>query len=63
MLKPLKARMIWLEYIGEGELTETLFIVGKGVTIDTGGANLKIGGSMYGMSRDKYGSAVLAGFF
>ncbi|KAF7638486.1 CYTOSOL_AP domain-containing protein [Meloidogyne graminicola] len=60
-----RARMIWLEYIGEGELTETLFIVGKGVTIDTGGANLKIGGSMYGMSRDKYGSAVLAvwGFF
>ncbi|CAK5024157.1 unnamed protein product [Meloidogyne enterolobii] len=58
-----RARLIWLEYIGEGEITETLFIVGKGVTIDTGGANLKVGTSMYGMSRDKYGSAVLAGFF
>uniref|UniRef100_A0A915M836 Cytosol aminopeptidase domain-containing protein n=1 Tax=Meloidogyne javanica TaxID=6303 RepID=A0A915M836_MELJA len=55
-----RARLIWLEYIGEGEITETLFIVGKGVTIDTGGANLKVGTSMYGMSRDKYGSAVLA---
>uniref|UniRef100_A0A1I8BPM8 CYTOSOL_AP domain-containing protein n=1 Tax=Meloidogyne hapla TaxID=6305 RepID=A0A1I8BPM8_MELHA len=58
-----RARLIWLEYTGEGEINETLFIVGKGVTIDTGGANLKIGISMYGMSRDKYGSAVLAGFF
>ncbi|KHN80219.1 Putative aminopeptidase W07G4.4, partial [Toxocara canis] len=34
-----------------------------GVTIDTGGADLKTGGAMFGMSRDKYGSAVVAGFF
>jgi len=38
-------------------------LVGKGVTIDTGGVDLKTGGSMQGMSRDKYGSAVVAGFF
>lgn len=42
---------------------ETLMLVGKGVTIDTGGTDLKIGGSMFGMARDKYGAAVLAGFF
>lgn len=38
-------------------------LVGKGVTIDTGGTDLKIGGSMFGMARDKYGAAVIAGFF
>lgn len=32
------------------------------MTIDTGGADLKIGGAMFGMSRDKYGSAIVAGF-
>uniref|UniRef100_A0A0N4ZZ06 CYTOSOL_AP domain-containing protein n=1 Tax=Parastrongyloides trichosuri TaxID=131310 RepID=A0A0N4ZZ06_PARTI len=57
--------LIKLEYEGEcdnGE-PETIMLVGKGVTIDTGGINLKIGTSMNGMSRDKYGSAVVAGFF
>ncbi|KAL3083238.1 hypothetical protein niasHS_011040 [Heterodera schachtii] len=57
-----KARLIWLEYDG-GEETETLFLVGKGVTLDTGGVDLKVNGAMLGMSRDKYGSAVVAGFF
>lgn len=33
------------------------------MTIDTGGADLKTGGHMFGMCRDKYGSAVVAGFF
>uniref|UniRef100_A0A914DUM4 Cytosol aminopeptidase domain-containing protein n=1 Tax=Acrobeloides nanus TaxID=290746 RepID=A0A914DUM4_9BILA len=63
-----QARLIWLEY--ENTETperpvdfETLMLVGKGVTIDTGGTDLKIGGSMFGMARDKYGAAVLAGFF
>jgi leucyl aminopeptidase len=36
-------------------------MVGKGVTIDTGGTDLKVSGAMSGMSRDKYGSAVVAG--
>ncbi len=35
----------------------------KGVTIDTGGTDVKTGGHMLGMSRDKCGSAVVAGFF
>ncbi|KAI3422008.1 Cytosol aminopeptidase, catalytic domain [Globodera pallida] len=57
-----KARLIWLEYDG-GDETDTLYLVGKGVTFDSGGADLKVGGSMFGMCRDKYGSAVVAGFF
>ena len=37
-------------------------MVGKGVTYDTGGADIKAGGIMAGMSRDKCGSADVAGF-
>ncbi|CEF61291.1 Dipeptidase B [Strongyloides ratti] len=57
--------LIKLEYKGpsDKEDIETIMLVGKGVTIDTGGINLKIGTAMNGMSRDKYGSAVVAGFF
>ncbi|PAV86152.1 hypothetical protein WR25_24453 isoform B [Diploscapter pachys] len=58
-----QARLIRLEYSGEGEAQETLFLIGKGVTLDTGGCDLKISGHMHGMCRDKYGSAVVAGFF
>ncbi|MEQ8802399.1 MAG: hypothetical protein RLP45_10195, partial [Haliea sp.] len=39
-----------------------LFLVGKAVTYDTGGADLKVGGHMAGMSRDKGGGAAVAGF-
>lgn len=39
------------------------FFAGKGVTYDTGGADLKVGGSMAGMSMDKGGAAGVAGFF
>uniref|UniRef100_A0A0N5CF33 CYTOSOL_AP domain-containing protein n=1 Tax=Strongyloides papillosus TaxID=174720 RepID=A0A0N5CF33_STREA len=57
--------LIKLEYQSspDNEDVETIMLVGKGVTIDTGGINLKIGTAMNGMSRDKYGSAVVAGFF
>ncbi|XP_046609232.1 putative aminopeptidase W07G4.4 isoform X1 [Neodiprion virginianus] len=41
---------------------ETLLLVGKGVTYDTGGTDIKFGGSMSGMSRDKCGAAACAGF-
>ncbi|XGW02632.1 hypothetical protein V3C99_014572, partial [Haemonchus contortus] len=58
-----QARLIRLEYVGEGEIENTYFLVGKGVTIDTGGCDLKTGGHMWGMCRDKYGSAIVAGFF
>jgi len=37
--------------------------VGKGVTIDTGGIDVKKDGGMVGMSRDKSGAAAVAGFF
>ncbi|XP_043267203.1 putative aminopeptidase W07G4.4 isoform X2 [Venturia canescens] len=41
---------------------ETLMFVGKGVTYDTGGVDIKYGGTMVGMSRDKCGAAACAGF-
>jgi leucyl aminopeptidase len=41
---------------------KTLYLVGKGVTYDTGGADIKAGGVMAGMSRDKCGAAAVAGF-
>ena len=53
-----QARIIWLEYNNEeppskdsGKDFETLMLVGKGVTLDTGGTDLKVGGVMYGMCR------------
>uniref|UniRef100_A0A0K0E0P1 CYTOSOL_AP domain-containing protein n=1 Tax=Strongyloides stercoralis TaxID=6248 RepID=A0A0K0E0P1_STRER len=57
--------LIKLEYHGvcDKDDVETIMLVGKGVTIDTGGINLKIGTAMNGMSRDKYGAAVVGGFF
>jgi len=42
---------------------ETLLFAGKGVTYDTGGADIKAGGIMAGMSRDKIGACSIAGFF
>jgi leucyl aminopeptidase len=45
-----------------GLVDKTLFLVGKGVTYDTGGADIKAGGVMAGMSRDKCGAAAVAGF-
>ncbi|XP_014242356.1 putative aminopeptidase W07G4.4 isoform X2 [Cimex lectularius] len=56
-----KGRIIYLTYEGP-DVQETLLIVGKGVTYDTGGADIKTGGHMPGMSRDKCGAAALAGF-
>uniref|UniRef100_A0A171B1I5 Aminopeptidase isoform x1 n=1 Tax=Triatoma infestans TaxID=30076 RepID=A0A171B1I5_TRIIF len=56
-----KGRVIYLTYEGSN-VKETLFIVGKGVTYDTGGADIKAGGIMAGMSRDKCGAAAVAGF-
>lgn len=35
----------------------------QGVTYDTGGADIKAGGVMAGMHRDKCGAAAVAGFF
>jgi len=55
-------RLIWLTYQGEGEVKKTVYLVGKGITYDTGGADIKAGGVMAGMSRDKCGAAAAAGF-
>lgn len=57
-----QARVIRLVYEGEGEIQSTLYFAGKGITFDTGGADLKVGGHMAGMSRDKGGAASVAGF-
>lgn len=55
-------RVIRLVYQGEGPIDSTLLLAGKGLVYDTGGADLKVGGSMAGMSRDKGGGASVAGF-
>ncbi|XP_075989917.1 putative aminopeptidase W07G4.4 [Anticarsia gemmatalis] len=59
-----KPRIVEIEYkpSDPARVTETIILVGKGVTYDTGGADLKISGKMAGMSRDKSGAAAVAGF-
>merc|ERR1712227_858287 len=54
-------RVIWLTYVPEGKVEKTLYMVGKGITYDTGGADIKAGGIMAGISRDKCGAASAAG--
>eukprot|EP00794_Sanderia_malayensis_P005103 gene5103-5750_t len=56
-------RVINLEYAGSGDVKSTYMFVGKGITYDTGGADVKAGGVMAGMHRDKCGAATVAGFF
>ncbi|XP_028822391.1 putative aminopeptidase W07G4.4 [Denticeps clupeoides] len=58
-----QARVIKLQYCGDGAIKNTLMLVGKGITYDTGGADIKAGGIMAGMHRDKCGAAAVAGFF
>jgi len=56
-------RIIVLEYTGEGKVDTTVLLVGKGITYDTGGLDIKAGGIMAGMSYDKCGASNVAGFF
>jgi leucyl aminopeptidase len=56
-------RIIRLEYQGEGPPRTTFLFAGKGVVYDTGGSDLKVGGHMAGMSRDKSGAAAIIGLF
>lgn len=63
-----RSRIIFLSYEPPDEETEipidtTLVLIGKGVTYDTGGHDIKAGGIMAGMHRDKCGAAAVAGFF
>lgn len=55
--------VIRLEYVPKGKVERTLLFAGKGLTYDTGGADIKAGGAMAGMSRDKGGAAAVAGLF
>jgi leucyl aminopeptidase len=55
--------VIRLEYTPKGKIERTLLFAGKGLTYDTGGADLETGGFMAGMSRDKGGAAAIAGLF
>ena len=48
---------------GRGTEGKPLALVGKGICFDTGGSNLKVGGSMLGMHGDMQGSAVALGAF
>ena len=56
--RPCVVRMV---YEPKGRIERTLLLAGKGLTYDTGGADLKTGGIMAGMSRDKGGAAAVAG--
>ena len=53
--------VVRMEYRPAGKITRTILLAGKGLTYDTGGADLKVGGVMAGMSRDKGGAASAAG--
>ncbi|KAK2579907.1 hypothetical protein KPH14_007587 [Odynerus spinipes] len=57
-------RIIFLTYEPPNPacVLETVMLVGKGVTYDTGGTDVKCQGAMSGMSRDKCGAAACAGF-
>lgn len=61
MVERHRGRVIYLTYEPQ-KATETLLLVGKGVTYDTGGLDIKVGGAMQSMSRDKCGAAAVAGF-
>jgi leucyl aminopeptidase len=56
--RPCVVRLIWEP---TGPVKRTVVLCGKGVTYDTGGADLKTDGAMAGMSRDKGGAAAVAG--
>jgi len=56
-----ESRMIVLEYNGNNESKEYTAIVGKGITFDSGGMNIKLNGNMDDMHLDKGGAAAVFG--
>ena len=54
-------RFIILEYTPEGERRDTVVLVGKGITFDTGGISLKPGKGMHEMKHDMSGAAAVLG--
>jgi leucyl aminopeptidase len=56
------ARLIVCQYNGTGDKdTPLIALVGKGVTFDTGGVNVKLGDSMHLMKSDMSGAAAVLG--
>ncbi len=53
------AKFIVMEYFGGKKGESPIVLVGKGVTFDTGGINLKPGDSMLGMNMDMSGGAAV----
>lgn len=53
--------LICIEYNGAAKAEKPVVLVGKGVTFDTGGVNLKPGNSMMGMKYDMGGAAAVFG--
>ena len=56
-------KLIHLKYSGANSDAPKLAIVGKGVTFDTGGLNIKPGASMSDMHLDKSGACISLGLF
>ena len=54
-------RFIILEYTPEGEGRDTVVLVGKGITFDTGGISLKPGKGMHEMKHDMSGAGAVLG--
>ena len=54
-------RLVAVHYVGDSTSTETLALVGKGLTYDTGGLNLKPTGYMEDMYGDKNGGCAVLG--
>lgn len=55
---PNKPRFIIMKYMGDHEESSHISLVGKGVTFDTGGTNLKPTGSIETMKSDMAGAAI-----
>ena len=54
-------KMIVLKYQGKEEWTETIGLVGKGITFDTGGYSIKTKDGIVGMKTDMGGAAAVLG--
>ncbi|MBI5397854.1 leucyl aminopeptidase [Candidatus Woesearchaeota archaeon] len=55
------ARMVILEYAGDPRSSRKVALVGKGITFDSGGLNLKPTGSIENMKEDMSGAAIVLG--
>jgi leucyl aminopeptidase len=56
-----RPRLLQITYRGQNSSNEPTLLVGKGVTFDSGGYNLKPSRSILGMKRDKTGASIALG--